>query len=148
FLAGEPLRDQGVFNTSLHDQRAALAWVQAYIHLLRGDPDNVSAWGQSTGGGSLMYHLIAERGKLNPLFQRALLQSPSFTVNANLQENYKLFRDFAAAAQCPTEEDDALHCLHSANSTILTRANEKVYLGAPVPDGKYIQSPALFEYAR
>ncbi|KAF3392075.1 Secreted lipase [Talaromyces pinophilus] len=148
FLAGEPLRDQGVFNAGLHDQRAALAWVQAYIHLLGGDPANVSAWGQSAGGGSLMYHLIAEGGKLDPLFRRALLQSPSFAVNANLQENYKLFRDFAAAAQCPTEGDDALRCLRSANSTVLTRANEEVYLGAPVPDGKYIQSPALFEYAR
>jgi carboxylesterase type B len=95
-----------------------------------------------------MYHLIAEGGKLDPLFRRALLQSPSFAVNANPQVNYKLFRDFAAAAQCPTEGEDALRCLRLANSTILTRANEEVYLGAPVPDGKYIQNPALFEYAR
>ncbi|PKX89151.1 carboxylesterase family protein [Aspergillus novofumigatus IBT 16806] len=148
FLAGEPLRTQGVFNAGLHDQRAALAWVQAYIHLLGGDPDSVSAWGESAGGGSLMYHLIAEGGKLDPLFRRALLQSPSFAVNANPQVNHKLFRDFAAAAQCPTEGEDALRCLRLANSTILTRANEEVYLGAPVPDGKYIRNPALFEYAR
>ncbi|KAF4218828.1 hypothetical protein CNMCM5878_004424 [Aspergillus fumigatiaffinis] len=148
FLAGEPLRTQGVFNAGLYDQRAAFAWVQAYIHLLGGDPGSVCAWGQSAGGGSLMYHLIAEGGKLDPLFRRALLQSPSFAVNANPQVNYKLFRDFAAAAQCPTEGKDALRCLRLANSTILTRANEEVYLGSPVPDGKYIRNPALFEYAR
>lgn len=35
FLAREPLRTQGVFNTSLHNQRAAFAQGQAYIHLLR-----------------------------------------------------------------------------------------------------------------
>ncbi|KAK1148709.1 hypothetical protein N8T08_008594 [Aspergillus melleus] len=150
FLAGEPLLSQGVFNAGLHDQRAALAWVQAYIQLLGGDPDNVSAWGQSGGGGSLMYHLIAEGGNIDPLFRRAILQSPSFGVNANHEVIYKRFRDFAAAAKCPTEGEDSLRCLRLANTTILTSANEDVYLGesSPVPDGEYIRYPALFEYAK
>ncbi|GIC87512.1 uncharacterized protein Aud_003896 [Aspergillus udagawae] len=149
FLAGEPVRAHGVFNAGLHDQRAALAWVQSYIHLLGGDPDNVSAWGQSAGAGSLIYHLIAESGNLDPLFKRVILQSPSFGTNADPQVNYKRFRDFAAAADCPTEGEDALRCLRLANSTVLKKANEEVYLGesSPVPDGAYIRNPAVFEYA-
>lgn len=150
FLAGEPVRSQGVFNAGLHDQRAALAWVQKYIHLIGGDPGNVSAWGQSAGGGSLMYHLMAEGGTLDPLFQRAIVQSPSFSVNANYETVEKRFRGFAEAAKCPTDGDEALRCLRSANTSVLISANEEVYSGesAPVPDGDYIRDSALVEYAR
>lgn len=68
---------------------------------------SVSSWGESAGGSSLLSHLIVEGRKLNPLFQRGLLQSPSFIVNANFEVNYKVFRDFAAAAQClPKGQDE------------------------------------------
>ncbi|KAJ0423580.1 Alpha/Beta hydrolase protein [Aspergillus carlsbadensis] len=150
FLAGEPLHTHGTFNAGLHDQRAALSWVQKYIHLLGGDHDNVSAWGQSAGAGSLIYHLIAEGGKLDPLFRRVVLQSPSFETYANTQPSYERFESFAAAAGCPTEGEVALHCLRLANSTALKKANEELFMGisSPVPDGKYIQSPALVAYAK
>ncbi|KAL2796165.1 Carboxylesterase [Aspergillus keveii] len=150
FLAGEPLQTHGIFNAGLHDQRAALSWVQKFIHLLGGDRDNVSAWGQSAGAGSLVYHLIAEGGKLDPLFRRAILQSPSLESGANTQPSYERFESFAAAVGCPTRGVDSLHCLRSANSTALRKANEEVFDGVsfPVPDGKYIQSPALVEYAK
>lgn len=150
FLAGQPLRSEGVFNAGLHDQRAALEWVQSYIHLLGGDRHNVSAWGQSGGSGSIMYHLIAEGGTLDPLFRRAVLQSPGFGVNANPPVYQKRFESFAAAAGCPPKGEDSLRCLRAANSSVLTKANGKVFEGeaSPVPDGKYIRSPALVEYAR
>ncbi|KAL2857336.1 carboxylesterase family protein [Aspergillus pseudoustus] len=150
FLAGKPLHDHGTFNAGLHDQRAALSWVQKYIHLLGGDPDNISAWGQSAGAGSLIYHLIAEGGKLDPLFRRVVLQSPAFETNANIQTSYKRFEEFAEAVGCPSKGEEALRCLRSANSTALKNANEQVFLGisSPVPDGRHIQSPALVEYAK
>jgi carboxylesterase type B len=150
FLAGEPLQDHGTFNAGLHDQRAALTWVQKYIHLLGGDRDNVSAWGQSAGAGSLIYHLIAEGGKLDPLFRRVIMQSPSVDTSVNTQVSYERFETFAAAVGCPTKGVNSLHCLRSANSTALRKANEEVFMGIsfPVPDGKYIQSPALVEYAK
>ncbi|BCS21121.1 uncharacterized protein APUU_21553A [Aspergillus puulaauensis] len=150
FLAGEPLLSQGDFNAGLHDQRAALEWVQSYIHLLGGDRHNVSAWGQSGGAGSIIYHLIAEGGSRDPLFRRALLQSPAFGVNANPPVYKKRFETFAAAAGCLSKGEDSLRCLRAANSSALAKANGKVFAGeaSPVPDGKYIRGPALVEYAR
>jgi carboxylesterase type B len=150
FLAGEPIVTQGDFNVGLHDQRAALEWVQSYIHLLGGDRHNVSAWGQSAGGGSIMHHLIAEGGTLDPLFRKALLQSPAFPVNADPSIYQKRFETFAAAAGCPAKGENSLRCLRAANSSALAKANEKVFAGeaSPIPDGKYIRSPALVEYAR
>lgn len=150
FLAGEPLLTQGDFNAGLHDQRAALEWVQSYIHLLGGNRHNVSAWGQSSGAGSIMYHLIAEGGTRDPLFRRTLLQSTAFGANANPPVYQKRFETFAAAAGCPAKGEESLRCLRAANSSVLAKANGEVFAGeaAPVPDGKYIRSPALVEYAR
>ncbi|KAL4881111.1 carboxylesterase family protein [Aspergillus karnatakaensis] len=149
FLAGEPLQEQGTFNAGLHDQRAALTWVQSYIHLLGGDPNHISAWGQSAGAGSIVYHLIAEGGELDPLFRRAVLQSPNFGSNVRSEVYNKRFEDFAEAAGCPTDGVNALSCLRAANSSILREANTRVFLGesSPVPDGKYIRHTALVEYA-
>ncbi|KAL4914544.1 Alpha/Beta hydrolase protein [Aspergillus aurantiobrunneus] len=147
FLAGQPLQTNGTFNAGLHDQRAALQWVQSYIHLLGGDPENVSAWGQSAGAGSLIYHLVAEGGTLDPLFRRVLLQSPAFGTSTDPQVHYDRFEDFATAAGCPTKGEDTLRCLRAANSSSLRKANEEVYVGEPVPDGEYIRNTALVEYA-
>ncbi|KAL4865265.1 hypothetical protein BDV12DRAFT_200304 [Aspergillus spectabilis] len=150
FLAGEPLHENGIFNAGLHDQRAAFKWVQSYIHLLGGDRDNFSAWGQSAGAGSIIYHLIAEGGTLDPLFRKVLLQSPAFGTNANLQLYYNRFEAFAAAAGCPIKGPKALDCLRAANSSTLAKANEEAFAGesSPVPDGSYIRNPAIVEYAK
>lgn len=148
FLAGEPLRTHGTFNAGLHDQRAALEWVQSYISLLGGDPNKVSAWGQSAGGGSIMYHLMAKGGKLNPLFNRAMVQSPGFGTNSNIETQYQRFDRFLEAAEC-SGKTDLLKCLRSANTSVLRSANEIVFSGdaSPVPDGRYIRTAALVEYA-
>jgi carboxylesterase type B len=67
-----------VANAGLYDQRAVFQWIQTNIHLVNGDPSNVSAWGESAGSGSILHHLIAKSGTLDPLFHRAVLMSPGF----------------------------------------------------------------------
>lgn len=42
-----PNNDDIVPNIGLRDIRAALDWVQTYIHLFGGDPDSVTAMGES-----------------------------------------------------------------------------------------------------
>jgi para-nitrobenzyl esterase len=64
----EPKADYG-----LMDQVAALAWVKANIAAFGGDPDRVTIFGQSAGGGSVNQLMLipAARG----LFKQAIAQS-------------------------------------------------------------------------
>lgn len=57
FLAGEEVKKDGIANAGLLDQRFALEWVQKYIHLFGGDPDRVTIFGESAGGGSIVHQI-------------------------------------------------------------------------------------------
>lgn len=64
-------------NVGLLDQRFALEWVQKYIHLLGGDPSQVTILGQSAGGASVEAHITAYGGTKGPSpFKGAIAQSP------------------------------------------------------------------------
>ncbi|KAH6985204.1 hypothetical protein EDB80DRAFT_529765, partial [Ilyonectria destructans] len=48
-LGGTSAERAGATNLDLLDQRLAFKWVQKYIHLVGGDCQQVSAWGESAG---------------------------------------------------------------------------------------------------
>ncbi len=60
-------------NRGLLDQIAALAWVRDTIRVFGGDPDRVTVFGQSAGGGSVAALLAMPRAA--GLFRRAIVQS-------------------------------------------------------------------------
>lgn len=47
FLAGPTVEREGTPNAGFWDQRATLEWIHQNIHLVNGDPDNLSVWGES-----------------------------------------------------------------------------------------------------
>ena len=81
FLASDDLRDRtaygGTGNYGVHDQRAALRWVQHNIGAFGGDASNVVLWGESSGGTSVALHLVSPRS--HRLFHKAILESPGIT---------------------------------------------------------------------
>ncbi len=64
-------------NLGLRDQIAALEWVRDCIGDFGGDPDEVTLFGESSGGGSVTTLMIVPRAE--GLFHRAIAQSPPAT---------------------------------------------------------------------
>ena len=60
-------------NMGLKDQTLAMKWVKKHISMFGGNPEQVTIFGESAGGISIMSHLISPWSK--GLFQRAIVQS-------------------------------------------------------------------------
>ncbi len=60
-------------NFGLLDQMAGIAWVKRNIAAFGGDPDNITIFGQSAGGGSVTAHITSPVAE--GLFQKAIIQS-------------------------------------------------------------------------
>ncbi|KAK3332026.1 Alpha/Beta hydrolase protein [Cercophora scortea] len=151
FLAGTTMEREALPNAGLHDQRAALQWVRDYIGLVGGDPSRVTAMGESAGASSIMHHLVAQGGGLDPLFSKAILQSPAFQMTWDRAGAVETtFQDFAALAGC---KGKGLACLRAADPAALLKANvalnQKQVSGTfavgPTPDGSFIRQIPLLE---
>ena len=70
---------KGSANAGLLDLQMALQWVKANITQFGGDPDNVTIFGQSGGGGKVTSLMNAPSVK--GLFQKAIVESGSYISN-------------------------------------------------------------------
>ena len=59
--SSSPSEDMEV-NVGLHDAMAALRWTQKYISKFGGDPERITALGQSAGAGMIDMFLVAKGG--------------------------------------------------------------------------------------
>lgn len=93
----------GRANLGMLDQVAALEWVQANIAAFGGDPDNVTIFGQSAGGVSVMHLLTMPLAQ--GLFRRAIAQSGS-SMGAEPMDSAQelLARGAALLGVAPTPE--------------------------------------------
>ena len=77
FLAGEDIGSDG--NMGYKDQMQAFRWIKRHIAGFGGDPENVTAAGESAGGVSLSTLLCANVGE-EGLFERVVVMSGEATL--------------------------------------------------------------------
>ena len=106
-------------NYGIMDQQAALRWVQANIRAFGGDPGNVTIFGQSAGGDSVISQLTSPAAA--GLFQHAIVQSGAYDLApATLAQGEAYGAAFAASAGCT---DNTAACLRSLSTAQLVAAS-------------------------
>ena len=99
-------------NVGLLDQVAALEWVRDNISAFGGDPDNVTIFGESAGGGSVL-SLLAMPSAVG-LFQRAIIQSGATDLLLHREKAQLVTEAFARSAGLDTVDVDALRLMSGA----------------------------------
>lgn len=134
FLAHEGLEsDSG--NFGLMDQQAAIKWVKDNIAGFGGDADNVTLFGESAGGHSVLSHIVSPEAR--GLFQRAIVQSGSYAPTQLPKPIAQgIGAQLAAGVGC-SDPASVAQCLRQVDTATLLAAQEAAPWPVPVvdPDG-------------
>ncbi|KAF2867908.1 Alpha/Beta hydrolase protein [Massariosphaeria phaeospora] len=154
FLAGAKVKEHVDvdLNVGLLDQRAALEWVQKYVHHFGGDRANVTIWGQSAGGGSVVAQTIAAGNRGKGLFAKAMASSPFWpkTYRYDSPESEALYERVVQDVGCAGAEDE-ISCLKNADVQALRKSSLAIstshqyttstFTWGPVIDDSFLSSP-------
>ncbi|XP_064072385.1 uncharacterized protein LOC113400940 [Vanessa tameamea] len=125
-------------NAGMKDQVAALRWVQKNIRNFGGDPQNVTIFGESAGGGCVSFHCLSPMSK--GLFKRAIIQSgcaTSWLSNISMPRERAI--TLAKELGCTSENDDAIYA-YFKNVSVHQLVNKKIHLTLLEISKKYIHS--------
>ena len=99
-------------NYGIMDQQLALAWVQKNIEYFGGDTTNITVFGESAGGASILAHIAAPSSR--GLFQKAIIESggsPPTMPFATLEKLEALGNALASAAGCTEQTPENLRLI-------------------------------------
>lgn len=119
FLGGSDVAENGVRNAGLYDQRLAIEWVSRHIGAFGGNPNKITIWGGSAGGGSVTYQLMAGGGLGVPPFRAAIAEYPWWQPLLNASTQERQYRLALNAANCAD-----INCLRGLSETDLTRVGQ------------------------
>lgn len=120
-------------NYGIEDQIAAFRWVKDNAKAFGGDPSNVTIFGESAGGTSMLVHLASPKSE--GLFDRVIVESAwaqpgstSFTTTAANVAGARV----AWALDC-TNEANVLSCMRERSAADVLQAVESS--GSPIEGG-------------
>ncbi|WP_144283840.1 carboxylesterase family protein [Chryseobacterium echinoideorum] len=105
FLGGN---DERPANLGLFDIIKALEWIQNYIEDFGGDKNNITLFGQSSGGDAIAHLMISEG--VERLFHRAIIQSAPLGFRHKRQQ---MSKEFFRKTEVLKNEKDALKMVDS-----------------------------------
>lgn len=116
----------------LMDQQLALRWVRDNIVFFGGDPLNVTIFGESAGGLSVLSQLASPAS--HGLFHKAIIESGAYALNTQtLATAETAGTAFATATGCSTQTPE---CLRALPVTMIL-ANENLAGYTPNIDGEF-----------
>jgi len=124
-------------NYGIMDQQFALKWVHSNIAAFGGNPDEVTVFGESAGGLSVLLQLASPLAA--GLFHGAIAESGSYGLTTpTLADEEQHGQNFAASVGCV---DQSARCLRSRSAKKIL-GNWGLFDSSPNVDGKVLsQSP-------
>ena len=144
FFAHPALMENGKagINYGLLDQNLALDWVQKNIARFGGDPENVTISGESSGGNSVVAHIVSPQsaGKFQqaiPMSGGALLNRyPFFGGSRTKAEAIETSRGFVEK-MCGSEKE-VVTCLQNIPVETILAEQTPYLINQPVVDGHFL----------
>eukprot|EP01052_Picozoa_sp_SAG31_P022818 SAG31_NODE_1837_length_7126_cov_8.278497_1_plen_511_part_00 len=133
FLGGEEIsastKGAGSGNFGIMDQRLALQWVKQHIAAFGGDSNNVTIFGESAGGNSVINHL-AQPASFG-FYQKAIVESGAYDEGA---QNMSMAEISLEAVLAKLECSD-LDCLRAKDAALVEGAASAMVFTGPTVDG-------------
>ena len=138
FFAHPALHQEGEApgNFGLLDQIQALRFVREHIGTLGGDPENITLFGESAGGASVLYLMVTKQAR--GLFDKAIVQSGAIDLPEFSQKQMaSIAETFTTNAGVP--EASAVQLRELPLDTVLTTEPQGKTDTMPFIDGQLIE---------